>query len=86
MSELSRLKELINGVSDSAKKTSTGLAQFDKQFSQQTQQVQQTIGGSAQRKDAEVVSALQEAAQAVRKASASLQNAARIAAQYGQSL
>jgi gas vesicle protein len=83
---LNRLKQTISGLSESAKSTGASLAQFDRQFSQQTQQVQQTIGGSAQRKDAEVMSALQEAAKSVKQASAALQNAARIAGQYGQSL
>lgn len=86
MSQLQQLKQTISGLAEASKKTGASLAQFDRQFSQQTQQVQQTIGGSAQRKDAEVVNALQQASKAVKQATEALQNAAKISSQYSQSL
>jgi len=86
MSELSQLKQTINGLADSARKTGANLASFDRQFGQQTQRVQAAIGGSAQRKDQEVVAALQQASRAVKQATAALANAAKIASNYGHSL
>lgn len=86
MSELAKLKQQIDAIAGSAKKTGSQLGQFDKSFSQQASQVQQTIGGSAQRKDAEVVAAVQHASKAVKQAVAALQNAASVAQRYGQSL
>ena len=86
MSQLQQLKQTISGLADGAKKTGSNLAGFDKTFSQHTQAVQQAIGGSSQRKDQEVVSALQEASKAVKQAVGALQNAAKIASSYGQSL
>ena len=86
MSQLNQLKQSVNGVADAAKKTGSALAQYDKQFSQQSQRVQSLIGGAAQGKDREVVAALQTASRAVKEATSALQNAARIAQQYAQSL
>ena len=86
MSDLSNLKERINALAEAARKTASGLAQFDHQFAQQTGEVQASIGGSAQRKDQEMVTALQKASQAVRQASEALNEAGRVGTQYGQSL
>lgn len=86
MSDLSNLKQRISALADASKRTATGLAQFEQQFNQQMQGVQQSIGGSAQRKDAEVLAALQQASSAVKNAAQSLGEASRIANQYGQSL
>lgn len=86
MSSLSQLKQTINGLADASKRTASGLAQFDQQFNQQMQGVQQAIGGSAQNKDKEVVTALQQASKAVKAATQALQQASRVASQYGQSL
>jgi flavin-binding protein dodecin len=86
MSQLSQLKQAVNGCASSATKASSNLASFGKEFGKQTQQVQQLIGGSAQGKDKQVVAAIQRAEKAVKDAAAQLQNAAKIAQQYGQSL
>jgi len=86
MSQLQQLKQAVDACAQSAKSTGGNLAQFDRMFSQQTQQVQQTIGGSTQRKDAEVIQALESAAKQVRAAAQALQRASQVASQYGQSL
>ncbi len=86
MSQLAQLKQTLNGISGSAKKASSNLSSFERTFAQQTSTVQQAVGGSAQRKDAEIISALQAASKAVRQASQSLQHAAQVASQYGQTL
>lgn len=86
MSQLAQLKQTVHQIAEGSKKVAGSLGQFDQQFSQQINTVQQAIGGSAQGKDKEVVAATQEASKAVKSATAALQNAARIAQQYSQSL
>lgn len=86
MSALTQLKQTINGLAEASKRTANGLGQFDQQFNQQMQGVQQAIGGSSQSKDREVVAALHQASKAVKEATQALQQAARVAGQYGQSL
>ena len=86
MSQLKQLKEAINGMSKSATDAGNNLAQFEQQFNKQAQAVQQVIGGSAQGKDKQVVDAIQQASRAVKQATSALQNAGRIAQQYGQSI
>lgn len=86
MSQLTQLKQTVHQISEGSKKVAGSLGQFDSQFSQQINSIQQAIGGSTQGKDKEFVAATQEASKAVKAASAALQNAARIAQQYSQSL
>ena len=86
MSQLAQLKQALSSVATSAKQAGSNLASFDRTFSQQAAQVQQTIGGSAQRKDAEITAALPEATKAVKQASQALQRAAQAASQYTQAL
>lgn len=86
MSQLKQLKEAIGGIAKSATDAGQSLAQFDQQFNRQAQAVQQVIGGSSQGKDRQVVEAIQQASRAVKQATAALQNAGRIAQQYGQSI
>ena len=86
MSALGQLKQSVGGVADTATKTGSQLAQFEKQFNQQRQQVQQLIGGSTQGKDREMERALQAASKAVKEATAALQTTAKVARQYAQSL
>lgn len=81
-----KLKQVVNDFAQQANKSSSGLAQLERQFSKQLGDVKAVIGGSSQRKDAEVMGALQEASKAVRTAAESLQRASRIASQYSQSL
>ena len=86
MSQLSQLKQQIEGVAQQAKATGASLAAFKSKFSQSISQVQGTIGGSAQRKDQEVIQTLQEAQRKVDAAAQALEQAARTASAYGQSL
>ena len=86
MSELSQLKGTINSIAQSAKQTGGSLGQFKSKFSQHVNSVQSAIGGSAQRKDKEVIGALQDAQKKVEAAAQALDKAAKIAASYGQSL
>jgi len=86
MSQLSQLKGQIESIAQQAKSTSGQLSAFKSKFSQAASQVQSTIGGSAQNKDKEVVQAIQEAQDKVTAAVEALNQAARIATNYGQSL
>lgn len=86
MSELNKLKGSIDGIARSAKQTGGSLGQFKSKFSQQVSAVQSAIGGSAQRKDQEVISVLQDAQKKVEAAAQALENAAKIASGYGKSL
>ena len=86
MSELQKLKGTIDGIANSAKQTGSGLNSFKSKFNQQIGQVRSTIGGSAQRKDQEVMQALDSAAKQVAAAVSALEQAARIASAYGRSL
>ncbi len=86
MSQLQQLKQTINGLADSANKTSSNLAQFDKNFGQQAASVQQVIGGSSNGADKKVLASIKNAQQKVKEATAALQQASREAANYGRSL
>lgn len=86
MSQLQQLKQEINALAQSAKKTGGSLAQFDRTFTQQINQVQSTIGGSAQSKDKEVINSLNAASKQVKTAIQALQQAANTAQNYGNSL
>jgi len=86
MSQLTKLKQQIDGVAQEAKTTGAALAAFRSKFAGSISQVQATIGGSAQGKDREVVKALQDAQKKVDAAAQALEQAARTARSYGQSL
>ena len=86
MTTLRELKSTIDSMATAAGKTGSNLAQFDRTFAQHTQEVQRAMGGSTQRKDKEVLDALQQASRAVKQAVQALQQAAKIAKNYGQSL
>lgn len=86
MSELNKLKGTIDSIAQSAKQTGGSLGQFRSKFSQHVSSVQSAIGGSAQRKDQEVISVLQDAQKKVDAAAQALENAAKIASGYGKSL
>ncbi len=86
MSQLTNLKQTIDGVSQQAKATASSLNAFKQKFSQSIGQVQSAIGGSTQRKDQEVISAITQAQSRVDAASQALEEAARIAKAYGESL
>ncbi|SEQ08312.1 hypothetical protein [Microlunatus flavus] len=86
MSQLGQLKGQIESIAQQAKSTGGQLSAFKAKFSQAAGQVQSTIGGSAQSKDKEVVQAIQDAQSKVDAAVEALNQAARVAAAYGQSL
>ena len=86
MSQLVQLKGQIESIAQQAKSTGGQLSAFESKFSQSSSQVQATIGGSAQGKDREVVQAIQDAQTKVKAAVEALNQAARVAAAYGQSL
>ena len=86
MSQLQQLKQQITDIGRSASRTSQGLAQFDRSFSQQAAQVEAVIGGSAQSKDREMVASIEDARRKVHAAAASLARVTRGADQYSASL
>jgi hypothetical protein len=86
MSQLSQLKQQIDSIAQQAKSTGGALSSFRAKFGQSITAVQATIGGSAQRKDQEVVQALAEAQTKVDAAVAALDQAAQTARAYGASL
>ncbi|MBS1696413.1 MAG: hypothetical protein JST91_29860 [Actinobacteria bacterium] len=86
MSELQKLKGTLEQIASSAKQTGGNLGQFKAKFSSHQGQVQQAIGGSSQRKDQEVLQSLNAAAKQVDAAVRALENAAKIASNYGRSL
>ena len=86
MSELQKLKGTLEQISRAATQTGGNLGQFKSKFNQQRGQVQAAIGGSAQRKDQEVMHALDAAAKQVDAAVQALNQAAKVASNYGRSL
>ena len=86
MSDLQKLKTSLDAIAASAKQTGGSLGQFKTKFSAQVGQVQSAIGGSSQRKDQEVIQALQAASKQVDAAVSALEQAAKVAAGYGKSL
>ena len=86
MSDLQKLKGQLNGIASDAKSTAGGLSSFKSKFSQATSQVQQAIGGSAQRTDKEIIQTLQAAEKQVEAAAQALQQAANTASRYAASL
>lgn len=86
MSQLGQIKGQIESIAQQAKTTGGQLSAFKSKFSQSASQVQSTIGGSAQSKDKEVVQAIQDAQAKVNAAVDALNQAARVATAYGQSL
>lgn len=86
MSQLTQLKQQLESIAQQSKSTGAGLAAFKSKFSQSISQVQSSIGGSAQRKDQEIMQSLQNAQKQVEAAAQALDAAARTAQAYGQSL
>ena len=86
MSDLLRLKQTCQQLANSARQTSSALANFDQQFKRYNDQVRQAVSGSSQRKDQEIMNAIAQAQKAVQQANAAVQQAGRIAQQYGASL
>lgn len=86
MSELQKLKGTLEQIASSAKQTGGNLGGFKSKFSGHMGQVRAAIGGSAQRKDQEVLQSLDAAAKQVDAAVRALENAAKVASNYGRSL
>ena len=86
MSQLQQLKQTVNSLAESAKRTGQSLAASDQQLKRYNDSVRGAIAGSTQRKDQEIMNAIGEAQKQVKSATAALQNAARIAQQYSASL
>ncbi|MCF6389351.1 hypothetical protein L2K20_20445 [Mycobacterium sp. MBM] len=86
MSELLKLKGTLESISNSAKQTAGQLGQFKSKFTGYQGQVRAAIGGSSQRKDQEVMQALDAAAKQVDAAVNALNQAARVASNYGRSM
>ncbi|QOW00149.1 hypothetical protein RCF27_07020 [Rhodococcus pyridinivorans] len=86
MSELQKLKGTLESISAASKQTGGSLGQFKSKFTGQMGQVRAAIGGSAQRKDQEVIQSLEAASKQVEAAIRALEQAARTASNYGKSL
>ena len=85
-SQLEQLKAQIAETAEQANSAVTGLSQFKKTFASQQEAVARTIGGSSQKRDQEVIAALDAADTAVGNAMMKLQQAAKIANDYSATL
>lgn len=86
MSQLSAVKQQLASIGNDAKTTAGGLAGFKSKFSEAINQVQATIGGSAQGVDKDMIQTLQEAEKQVNAAIGALQQASQAANQFAASL
>ncbi len=86
MSQLSQLKQQLASIGSEAKNTAAGLQGFKNKFSQAINQVQATIGGSAQGVDKDMIQTLQAAQKQVDAAIAALQQASQAATRFASSL
>lgn len=86
MSDIQKVKQAMESIASGTKQTGSSLSAFKSKFSNQMSQVTASIGGSAQRKDKEVVQALQAASKQVDAAIQALDQAAKLASGYGKSL
>lgn len=85
-SQLGQLKNQIDELSRQVTQTAGHIAGFQRTFTSQIGAVNQVIGGSAQRKDQEVINSLQEASLQVQRAVEALQQAGRVSANYSSGL
>lgn len=85
-SDLQKLSQTVMGISQATKKTSANLEAFDTQFTKHVTSVKQAIEGSTQRKDQEVIDALEAARKAVKNATSALENASKVSSNYAKSL
>jgi hypothetical protein len=86
MSQLSALKGALTSYASSTERQAAGLEPIARSCQQSAQQITSLIGGSAQRKEAEVQQAINEASKQVRSAAEALRRAAKIAQGYASSL
>lgn len=85
-SQLGQLKAALNSYAQDTDKQAQGLAPLRKACDQSSKQILQLIGGSAQRKDAEVQTAVAEAQRQIDQAAEALRRAAQVAKQYASTL
>lgn len=86
MSQLSGVKQQLTSIASDAKSTAGGLTGFKAKFSQAVNQVQATIGGSAQGVDKDMIQTLQAAEKQLDAAIAALQQASQAASKFAASL
>lgn len=85
-SQLTQVKQQLSSISNDAKTTASGLAGFKSKFSQAVNQVDATIGGTAQGVDKDMIQTLQAAEKQVDAAIAALQQASQAASRFAASL
>lgn len=85
-SNLEQLKGALASYSRSTQQQASRLDPVQREFQKSSQQILSLIGGSSQRKEAEVQSAVNEAREQVKRAADALRRAAKIAESYGRSL
>ncbi len=86
MSQLSGVKQQLTSIASDAKSTAAGLTGFKSKFSQAVNQVQATIGGSAQGVDKDMIQTLQAAEKQLDAAIGALQQASQAASKFASSL
>lgn len=86
MSQLSGVKQQLTSIASDAKSTAAGLTGFKSKFSQAVNQVQATIGGSAQGVDKDMIQTLQTAEKQLDAAISALQRASQSASKFASSL
>lgn len=85
-SQLNQLKTALQSYAQATDKQAAGLAPLRKACDQSSKDIQRLIGGSAQRKDAEVSQAVAEAQRQIDQAADALRRAATVAKQYASTL
>jgi ElaB/YqjD/DUF883 family membrane-anchored ribosome-binding protein len=86
MSDVQQLKKQLERLSSDARSTASKLSSFKSMFSKSVNQVEQRIGGTATRKDKEIIETLQAAEKKVEEAAQTLQKAAKDASDYANKL
>lgn len=86
MSKISDLKQQMGHVSKESRTASGSLSQFQGRLAGHIRQVQNLIGGTATKEDANIIAVLEEARRATEKAAQALQQAAQRCDNYSQQL
>ncbi len=86
MSDMQKLKQSLAAVANDAKATANSLGAFKNKFSHATNAVQSSIGGTASRKDQQIISTIESAQKQVDAAINALQTAAKTASDYSAQL
>lgn len=85
-SQLNQLKSQINTIAHDLKQTGSEISQYQQRLERQVQQIQATIGGSAQKKDQQVIAVLQRANAQVKATVEAMHEAAQVSTNYSSSL